>query len=137
MVRAILELDAKFAESESQGTLVKIAYKEGIKDAEMIKIFVNYFLKNKRDNSVYVDALNRAQVYYNETKWTLLQPYVLLDETMMVPFEMWNSVLHKAINWDKPRSKILWHTMFASYIPENDLETTSPAVLEKMQGWIA
>lgn len=26
--------------------------------------------------------------------------------------------------------------MFASYIPKNDLETTSPAVLEKMKGWI-
>jgi len=36
----MLELNAKFAESESQGTLVKIAYKEGIRDAEMIKIFV-------------------------------------------------------------------------------------------------
>jgi len=61
---------------------------------------------------------------------------VLLDETMMIPFEMWNSVLHKATNWNKPHINILWHIMFASYIPKNDLETTSPAVLEKMKGWI-
>ena len=87
-------------------------------------------MKNK--SSDYINALNRAQVYYSETNKTLLQPYVLLDETMMMPFEMWNSVLHKAPNWNKPHSKILWHTMFASYIPENDLEITSPAVLEKM-----
>jgi len=57
---------------------------------------------------------------------------VLLDETMMMPFEFWNSVLHKTQNWNRPQSKTLWHTMFASYIPENDLEIMAPAVLEKM-----
>jgi hypothetical protein len=57
---------------------------------------------------------------------------VLLDEAMMMPFEFWNSVLHKTQNWNGPQSKILWHTMFASYIPENDLGIMAPAVIEKM-----
>jgi len=70
MVKAMLELNAKFAESESKGTLVKIAYKEGKKDAKMIKIFVEHCLKNK--NIDYIDALDRAQIYYNETNKTLL-----------------------------------------------------------------
>jgi len=43
MVSALLELNAKFAESKTKGTLIKIAYIT--KDAQMIKLFVKHFMK--------------------------------------------------------------------------------------------
>ena len=48
MVRALLEVNAKSGEEYSYGKLVKIAYKN--RDAEMIKIFVKDFLKNRNSN---------------------------------------------------------------------------------------
>jgi len=120
MVEAMLELNCKFAESKDNGTLVKIAYRDYSKDAEMIKLFAKNSLKSR--NIGYINALSKGQVYYNETIKELVQPYVLLDETMMIPFEMWNSVMHKDIIWTRQYSEVLWHTMFGSYIPENDLE---------------
>ena len=48
MVRALLEVNAKSKEEYSYGKLVKIAYKN--RDAEMIKIFVKDFLKNRNSN---------------------------------------------------------------------------------------
>ena len=45
MVTALLELNAKFAESDTKGTLIKIAYIT--KDAEMIKLFRNNYLATK------------------------------------------------------------------------------------------
>jgi len=49
-----------------------------------------------------------------------------------VPFEMWNSVLHKPVLWHAQHSEKLWHTMFAGYLPDNDLLYDAPTLLERM-----
>ena len=56
MVRAMLELNSNFAESDMKGTLVKIAYSalegEGMKDAQMIKLFVEHFMQQKKEQNL-------------------------------------------------------------------------------------
>jgi len=98
MVKAMLELNAGFA-SNKKGTLLKIAYAQ--KDAEMIKMFVEHNLKEMNESYMY--AFKQSHAFYFETK-SLLQPYLLLDENCLVPFEMWNSVLHKPVLWSSERS---------------------------------
>ena len=68
----MLELDATFAENKTRGTLVKIAYAEANRDAKMIKLFINHYLKSENSKEAFVSALKKGQIYYAETNRSLM-----------------------------------------------------------------